>query len=128
MRYLLDTHAFLWLAHQSTSLSGQAREIMADSDNVLFLSLASIWELQIKAQIGRLELARPLVDIVREQQEVNQIQLLPIILEHIIALEDLPQHHQDPFDRMLIAQARHEDMPIITKDTKIAKYPVTILW
>ena len=101
---------------------------MADSDNVLFLSLASIWELQIKAQIGRLELARPLVDIVREQQEVNQIQLLPIILEHIIALEDLPQHHQDPFDRMLIAQARHEDMPIITKDTKIAKYPVTILW
>ena len=128
MRYLLDTHAFLWLAHQSTSLSGQAREIMADSDNVLFLSLASIWELQIKAQIGRLELARPSVDIVREQQEVNQIQLLPIILEHIIALEDLPQHHQDPFDRMLIAQARHEDMPIITKDTKIAKYPVTILW
>ena len=128
MRYLLDTHAFLWLAHQSTSLSGQAREIMADSDNVLFLSLASIWELQIKAQIGRLELARPLVDIVREQQEVNQIQLLPIILELIIALEDLPQHHQDPFDRMLIAQARHEDMPIITKDTKIAKYPVTILW
>ncbi len=128
MRHLLDSHTFLWLAHNSSSLSRQARAAISDADNILYLSLASVWELQIKAQLGKLEFKKPLVEIIREQQNANRIELFPIALAHIFGLSDLPSHHQDPFDRMLIAQARHENIAILTKDPQIARYPVSVIW
>ena len=128
MKYLLDTRTFLWLAHQSSSLSKQAYAIIADTDNVLYLSLASVWEIQIKSQLRRLELKKSLTNIIAEQQTVNRIHLLPIALAHILGLVKLPDHHQDPFDRMLVSQALYEDIPILTKDDAINKSPVKVIW
>ena len=128
MRYLLDTHTFVWLDSDSSQLPAKAHSIIAESDNNVFLSLVSVWEMQIKARLGKLNLRVPLENIIRDQQQTNAVQLLPIMLDHILALDNLPNHHKDPFDRLLIAQAQVEQMSLITKDPQIAQYPVTVVW
>lgn len=128
MRYLLDTHTFLWWNKQSTKLSVTVLNLFQDRSNTLLLSLASVWEIQIKIQLGKLSLPAPLVEIIEKQQQANQIELLPITLPHILALEHLPQHHRDPFDRLLIAQARVEGMSIISDDALFSQYPVQLIW
>lgn len=90
MRYLLDTHTFLWWNKQSTKLSVTVLNLFQDRTNTLLLSLASVWEIQIKIQLGKLSLPAPLVEIIEKQQQANQIELLPITLPHILALEHLP--------------------------------------
>ena len=127
MMYLLDTHAFIWMDSGSDRLSNTARDIILDSGNELFLSLASIWEMQIKHQLGRLQLRLPLATIIDEQRR-NRVQFLDITAEHIYSLEQLPLHHRDPFDRMLIAQARAEGITLISNDSRFADYDVSIIW
>ena len=128
MNYLLDTHTFIWMDYKSSELSATARNVLADSNNMLFLSLVSVWEMQIKSQLGKLTLRLPLQQIVRDQQTRNSIQLLPITINHIFELQNLPSHHKDPFDRLLIAQALTEQMPIVTRDPIISKYAADVTW
>lgn len=128
MKVLFDTHAFLWWADEPDRLSTKASEIIQDKRNVLILSLASVWELQIKIQLGKLELKMPLGDLIASQQQKNRVRLLPVKLPHILALATLPSHHRDPFDRILIAQARTESVVLISHDPEIAQYPVQVIW
>lgn len=127
MKYLLDTHAFIWWDSEPSKLSVQVLAICQDPTNILFLSIASIWEMQIKSQLGKLTLLVPLATVI-ERQFANRIGALPISIPHIHGLEGLPSHHRDPFDRMLVAQARVDEMPILSCDPKIAQYPVSVIW
>jgi PIN domain nuclease of toxin-antitoxin system len=129
VRLLLDTHAFLWLLDDApTKLSRKALEACQDEQNELFLSTATVWELQIKHQLGKLRLKRSLQQVIEQQLALDNVRMLPIDLAHIYALGDLPRHHRDPFDRMLIAQARVEGAEVVTHDPLFAQYPVTIQW
>lgn len=128
MKLLLDTHIFIWWAIQRGKLSATALTACEDFGNELYLSLASLWEMQIKLQTGKLSLQRPLAQLVAEQQQLNGLQLLPVKPAHIYALDQLPLHHKDPFDRLLIAQALHENLPLVSVDTAFAAYPVQVIW
>ena len=128
MNFLLDTHVLIWLAIEPQKLSPQATNILTDSNNTLFLSLVSIWEMQIKIQIGKLTFNLPLREIIERQQQVNELQILPIELTHIFTLDGLPNHHRDPFDRLLIAQGIAERMGIVSADAIFDRYPVQRLW
>jgi PIN domain nuclease of toxin-antitoxin system len=128
MKYLLDTNTFLWWITDSDSLSGRAREIIQDGRNTLFLSAASGWEIAIKAGLGRLHLQDGLEKVIPEQMLLNDIQGLPIQMSHALHVHALPQHHRDPFDRMLVAQCQLEEMPIITSDPQIAQYNLEVVW
>ena len=127
-RILLDTHTFIWLDLEPVKLSTDCQSLLLDCENILLLSLASVWEMQVKHQLGKLTLRLPLPDLIAEQQQVNNIQLLPIELNHIWMLERLANHHRDPFDRLLIAQAIAEDVSILSNDGLFDLYPVERLW
>ncbi|MBC8161570.1 MAG: type II toxin-antitoxin system VapC family toxin [Roseiflexaceae bacterium] len=101
MNLLLDTHTFLWLVGAPELLSPTASAAIQDQSNTLYLSYASIWEMQIKVQLQKLALPNTFERIVEEQQRVNNIQLLPITPDHIYKLDSLPSHHKDPFDRLI---------------------------
>ncbi|MBL0229896.1 MAG: type II toxin-antitoxin system VapC family toxin [Moraxellaceae bacterium] len=124
MKLLLDTHIFLWLNQEPEKLPAHILELCEDRENTLFLSQVSPWEIQIKHQLGKLKLATPLATMVETQQHENGLQILAITLPHIYALSELENHHNDPFDRLLIAQAKTESMLIITLDSKIKMYSV----
>ena len=128
MNVLLDTHAFLWWITDHAELSPRAREVIRDGDNTLFLSAASGWEIAIKAKLDRLRLPGNLELFVIEHMSLNAITSLPIHLSHALHVYTLPDHHRDPFDRMLIAQSQLEKLPIVTKDPQIARYPVEVIW
>jgi PIN domain nuclease of toxin-antitoxin system len=119
---LLDTHIFLWLNQSPEKLSVDLLELCNDTKNTLFLSHVSPWEIQIKNALGKLDLDAPLLEMIQVQQRDNDLKLLPIELTHIYALAKLEHHHNDPFDRLLIAQAMVENMPIVTVDSKIKLY------
>lgn len=122
MKVLLDTHIFIWWNGNVGLLSPTARAVCEDAENTLVLSLASIWEMQIKYQLGKLTFNQLLPEIIQSQQRGNGLELLPITTEHIYALQELPAHHRDPFDRLLIAQARTEAMPLMTADSAFFPY------
>jgi PIN domain nuclease of toxin-antitoxin system len=128
MNFLLDTHTLIWWSIDPIRLSQQARNLLDDENNTLFLSIISVWEIQIKLQIGKLTLKVPLSELIKDQQETNDLQLLPIELIHIYALTNLPNHHRDPFDRLLIAQATVEQFPIVSIDSIFDNYPIQRLW
>jgi PIN domain nuclease of toxin-antitoxin system len=128
MKLLLDTHTFLWWDNEPDKLSERALALCRDRSNVLLLSVASVWEMQIKHQAGKLDLSLPLAAMVAGQMETNQIQVLPITIEHVLALEALPNHHKDPFDRLLVAQAVAEEVMLVTRDPLFSRYPVTVVW
>ena len=128
MRLLLDTHTFLWWDLEPARLSPRALALCQDPGNQLVLSVTSVWEMEIKAQLGKLRLDKPLAEMIREQQRTNGIEILPILLAHAFAVETLPLIHKDPFDRLLIAQAKVEAIPIISRDENFAAYPVTVAW
>ena len=127
MNLLLDTHIFIWSQIALQKISAQKLQAMKDTQNILFLSLASIWEIQIKIQIGKFSFPKPLPEIIIEQQTVNNLQILPITAEHIYELENLPFHHKDPFDRLLIAQTLVENYTIVTDDGNFSAYQVKII-
>ncbi len=128
MRYLLDTHTFIWLDSTPINLSPTVSAICKDPSNDLLVSLASVWEIQIKLSAGKLRLPRPLQDIIQWQQQNNLIHILPVSLHHIFALDNLPSHHRDPFDRILITQAQTENLIILSRDTEFANYPISVMW
>lgn len=128
MRLLLDTQAFIWASIEPNNLSTNVAGLILDRSNTLLLSIASVWEMQIKIQLGKLDLTRPLPQAIQKQQQINGIQLLPIEIGHVFELSALPDHHKDPFDRLIIAQARIENIPLITSDLKIQQYPVATIW
>lgn len=128
MKALLDTHTFLWWNSDDPQLSESAREIIAEGQNELFLSAASAWEIAIKAGRGRLVLPESPEVYVPSRMTLHRIQGLPIQLSHSLRVFDLPDIHNDPFDRLLIAQSQMESIPIISRDTFIAQYAVEILW
>lgn len=128
MRLLADTHAVLWWMRDDARLSARARTVLRDGANQLLWSMASSWEIAVKRSIGKLEIDRPLhrlfADLVSEQGLV----VLPILHHHCVRLAELPLHHRDPFDRMLVAQAQQERVPLLTGDPKLAAYDVEIVW
>ena len=128
MKLLLDTHTFIWWDSEPTRLSAQALTLCQDPENSLVLSVASLWEMQIKLQLGKLRLALPLRQIIESQQQTNQIEILPITMSHVFALGNLPSHHKDPFDRLLIAQAIVEDTALVTGDRMFSEYPINVAW
>lgn len=128
MRVLLDTHTFLWWIIDDPHMSPRARDIMSNSSHELFLSAASCWEIAIKAKIGRIKLPDKPHVFVAEQMALNTIQGLPIQISHALHVFNLPHHHRDPFDRIIIAQAQLEKLTILTSDSLISKYKVKIIW
>jgi PIN domain nuclease of toxin-antitoxin system len=128
MRYLLDTHVFLWMHWGSGRLSERAKSAIADPASEVQVSLASLWELQLKVGRQGLALARPLEEIVATEEERNDLQVLPIRPVHVWRLASLPALHGDPFDRMLVAQALVEDLVLLSRDARIRTYPVKTLW
>ena len=128
MRLLLDTHTFLWLADSPERLAPAALAACEDPTNELYLSIVSTWEIQIKHQINRLELDVPLEEMIQGQQAANALKILPVALPHVYILRQLPLHHHDPFDRLLIAQAKAEQMRLVSADRQFAPYLVDVLW
>jgi PIN domain nuclease of toxin-antitoxin system len=127
MKGLLDTHAFIWWDSEPSKLSAQALAFLQDPANTVLLSVVSVWEMLIKFQLGKLTLRAALAGIVA-QQRANGIQILPVTLDHVLAVERLPTAHKDPFDRLLAAQANVEGAVLLSADPIFAQYPVHILW
>jgi PIN domain nuclease of toxin-antitoxin system len=128
MNLLLDTHTFLWFIMGSPHLSADTRALIEDLANERFLSVASLWEIAIKLNIGRLALTAPFDVLIPQQLSLNSIELLNIKIDHAMVVATLPLHHRDSFDRLLIAQAMVEKMPIVGIDKAFDAYPVTRLW
>lgn len=128
MKLLLDTHTFIWWDSAPEKLPEKTFERLESPDNQVLLSLTSLWEMQIKSQLGKLTLRANLADIVQEQQAENYLVLLPLEFSHILELEHLPQHHKDPFDRLLIAQGRVEDATIVSRDPIFHSYDCQLVW
>ncbi len=127
MKLLLDTHTFIFWDSQPSKLSQRALELLTNKDNLRLLSVVSLWEIQIKQQLGKLTLNKTLEDIILIQQN-NYIEILPITVAHILALDSLPLYHKDPFDRLLIAQANRENAVLISCDSVFANYSVQVEW
>jgi PIN domain nuclease of toxin-antitoxin system len=128
MRLLLDSHALLWFCEGNNTLSGAARAAIQDSGNEKWISHATAWEVAIKASLGKLELEVAYEDIFPGAIQSNGFRVLSPDFRHYRELLTLPQHHGDPFDRLLIAQARVEDMTLVTRDPQFAAYGVPIVW
>lgn len=128
MRVLLDAHAFIWWVLDTPELSTVARDILADGENDVVLSTASCYEIAYKAEMGRLELPEPPEPYIRNRLVANSFRALPIELSHALQAATLPGIHRDPFDRMLVAQAMVEDLPILTADAAIRRYDVETIW
>lgn len=127
MRLLLDTHTFLWFIDDSLRLSFRAKSLL-ESDNDLLLSVASLWEIAIKLSLGMLSLPQPFKPFVDQQLSVNAIDILQIETAHLQVVSTLPFHHRDPFDRLLIAQARVEDLAIVSADAAFDAYSIERRW
>jgi PIN domain nuclease of toxin-antitoxin system len=126
MRILIDTHAFLWWVQDDPKLSRSARKAITGGD--CYLSLASCWETAIKVSLDRLRLDRPLTQFFAEQLPANGITLLPIEFRHVMRVAELPFHHRDSFDRLLIAQALEESLSIVSIDEQFDAYPARRIW
>jgi len=124
VRFLLDTHVLLWWLSDHKSLTTKAAAAIKDGKNLIFVSAATAWEISIKQALGKLKAP----DDMEKALEANRFHHLPISIRHGLAAGDLPRHHADPFDRMLIAQAQTEQLTIITHDVRIEQYGVPILW
>jgi PIN domain nuclease of toxin-antitoxin system len=128
MRLLLDTHVWLWLQHGPTTLAAATLAELEDPQHELYLSAASAWEIAIKFAAGRLGLTAPPARYVPERMVLSGTKPLPILPVHALAVADLPNHHRDPFDRLLVAQALHESMTLVSRDRKLEPYGVPMLW
>ncbi|MPY91504.1 MAG: PIN domain-containing protein [Acidimicrobiia bacterium] len=124
---LLDTHAFVWWVADDDRLSMTAREAIA-TEQTVEVSAASLWELAIKAALGKIRLASPAGTWFARHAAANRFDVLGLELGHLAAVEHVPKHHRDPFDRVLVAQARAEGLTLVTADPWVAKYDVGHLW
>jgi PIN domain nuclease of toxin-antitoxin system len=128
MRLLVDTQALLWFVDQDANLSPAARTAMIDPANELLLSAATIWEVAIKVGIGKLKLSGPYETFMSQAVALLRLNILPVEVRYAVLLTTLPRHHGDPFDRLMVAQAIVEKVPIISSDVAFDAYPVTRLW
>ena len=123
MNLLLDTHALLWWLNDDPTLADSARAAIADPENTVFLSAVVVWEIRIKESIGKLDLPDDFAEVLDGQRFAE----LPITVAHAHAVAELPAIHRDPFDRMLVAQAKAVEMTIVTRDAAIAEYDVRVV-
>lgn len=128
MRLLLDTHSFLWFIAGDPRLSAAARSAIEDESNELLLSIGGLWEMAIKVSLGKLSLGRPFEEIIPEQLDALGIGLLPIGMNHLVRLTDLPYHHRDPFDRLIAAQALVDGLPVVGADAVFDDYGLHRIW
>jgi PIN domain nuclease of toxin-antitoxin system len=128
MKYLLDTHTFLWWCLGAEQLSSRARDLIADGRNEIYFSAASAWEIAIKAGKGRLTLPDGPAKYVTSRMSQHRFLALPVQISHALRVYELPPHHADPFDRLLVAQCQMESLPVITKDEEIRRYEVETIW
>ncbi len=128
MRVLLDTHAFLWFVTDDPKLGAVGRATIADPDHEILFSPASYWEIAIKVSLGKYPLSVPFETFITQGIESNDLTILPIEPKHAAALSALSFHHRDPFDRLLVAQALSESIPILSADLAFDAYPITRLW
>ena len=125
---LIDTQVLLWFAEGDDRLSSKALECIVDGNNRLLVSIVSIWEASIKISLGKLKLKESLQELVDKQISVNRMQLLPLSLDHTYAVEKLPFVHRDPFDRLLVVQAKLEKLSIVSSDEVFDSYKVARVW
>lgn len=128
VRYLLDTHTLLWFITEDEELSDRARQLILDSNNEIFLSIASLWEIAIKVNIGKLALDKPFNQLFPDELDAHGIEILNITINSLIHLTTLPFHHRDPFDRLIIAQALDEGISVISVDSALDPYGVNREW
>jgi PIN domain nuclease of toxin-antitoxin system len=128
MKLLLDTHVFIWLVEGNPKLSMPAQTAFGDPLKSLYLSVASVWEMAIKIGSKKLALTDPLDSYIAKWTVAYQIAVLPIDLTHALSVMGMPDHHRDPFDRILIAQVMVEMMTLVSADAKFTPYSVPILW
>ena len=128
MKVLIDTHVFIWWTGDIKKLSSRVHDLLIDPNTEVVLSVVSIWEMQIKSSLGKIQFKMPLPELVNDEISRNKIELLPLSLSHIYALSALAQHHRDPFDRILIAQSMEADLQIISIDQKFDAYGVQRFW
>lgn len=128
MKLLLDTHSFLWWVEGAPALGRRAQAAISNPDNEVFFSIASCWELGIKLSLGKLRLTHGLERFIPEQLTRNGFTLLGLEFRHVARVVDLPFHHRDPFDRVLVAQALQDDLTIVSADRVLRKYGVTVVW
>ncbi|MDQ6903672.1 MAG: type II toxin-antitoxin system VapC family toxin [Bacteroidota bacterium] len=127
MNNLIDTHTLIWFLNGDSDLSESAKKAIEEGDAINFISIASLWEMAIRISLGKLELNRPFSEIL-EQIQINGFQVLPITFEDTLILSNLPFHHRDPFDRIIIAQSLNNKLTIISKDRHFSNYPVSLNW
>lgn len=125
---MVDTHTFIWALLKDPRLSKTSKQILTAPDRELVFSMVSLWEASIKIKLGKLQSVGSSIAYLRAEMNEYGMELLPIRFEHLLQLETLPPHHGDPFDRLLIAQAIVESLPILTEDAKFKPYAVKLLW
>ncbi len=128
MRVLLDTHAFLWLVTDDSRLSRRSRSVFLDDRNDILISAVTGFEIALKYSLGKLELSQRPEMFIAKRIEANALTVLPLAMGHAIAVGSLPFHHRDPFDRLLIAQALIERIPVLSNDTVFNAYGVKRIW
>ena len=128
MRLLIDTHTFLWFVTNDPLLSAAALDLLVDPGNEILISPASYWEVAIKVGIGKYPLAVPFDQFFTQGIDGNDISILPLEVRHAAVLSSLPMHHKDPFDRMIVAQAMVEQVPIVSIDEALDAYGITRIW
>jgi len=128
MKYLLDTHTLLWIIADDPRLSKKAKNAYLNSENFIFFSVASLWEMAIKISLKKLSIEEPLNEFIQNHIKGNDIKFLNIEIPHILSLENLAYHHRDPFDRLIVAQSIHENISILSSDKIFDLYPIKRVW
>ena len=128
MRFLLDTHSLLWFLAGDPNLTERARRVIENPEYDILASIASLWEVAIKHSLGKLQLAEPFEELFPRHLSLNSIVLLTIRQDHVARVSSLPFHHRDPFDRLLVAQALVEEIPILSGDDALDAYGVERIW
>jgi len=130
MKFLLDTHTFLWLINKlySSKLSEAVNRLFLNQENQFYLSIASVWEIAIKVNLGKLDIVQPIGPFILEQLQENDINLFDIRFQHAIKVAELPLHHRDPFERIIIAQSLVENIPLLSKDEIFDTYGIQRIW
>jgi PIN domain nuclease of toxin-antitoxin system len=128
LRCLLDTRTFLWWIQDDQRLSGRSRQVIRDGKNTLFLSAASSWEISVKWRMGLIRFPGPPGEFLADQLLKQRIETLPVQHAHACKLAELATHHENPFERMLIAQALVEGIPIVTPVPEFRRYPAKLIW
>lgn len=126
MRVLIDTHVLLWGLESEAKLSRRVRTLLPAAE--VWISVASLWEIIAKVQIGKLTFPRPVGDYLAGKLAANGVSVLSLTFEHVRRLEELPLHHRDPFDRILVAQSLAEKLPLVTSDRLFERYPIELIW